>query len=138
MKMVDSIHFGFILMVRLNYFVNRKVSRNASFFLLSFYFSFIFRFVEGPYANVKQQNITRNTINIYPNDCVLFSLWLLNGVAILNGFTEDGVFNGATCLRVKENNDLLESLIRSFINCEPSEQHFRTCLLTISALITEW
>lgn len=91
-----------------------------------------------PYSNNKVQSVERGTVNIYPNDSLLFSIWLLKGVAVLNGYVEDGFFAGPTCNRVKEHSDLLESLIRSFLASEPHESNLRSCLLTVNTLLTEW
>lgn len=93
-----------------------------------------------PYAmgSVGKLSIKRETIDIHPNDYTLFSLWLLNGVAALNGFTEDGHFQGNCNPRIRENTELLENLLKSFIATEPNEQQFRVTLLVVNSLLNNW
>lgn len=83
-------------------------------------------------------SIKRETVDIHPNDYTLFSLWLLKGVAALNGFTEDGNFQGNCNPRVSENTELLENLLKSFIVSEPNEQQFRVSLLVVNSLLNSW
>lgn len=95
--------------------------------------------ISDPYSkNNKLYTVGRESISIYPNDSLLFSIWLLNGVAVLNGFNVDGLYVGPTCSRVKEHADLLESLIRSFIASESQESNVRSYLLISNSLLTEW
>lgn len=93
-----------------------------------------------PYAtkSMEKLSIKRETVDIHPNDYTLFSLWLLNGVASLNGFTEDGKFVGNGNPRVRENTELLENLLKSFIATEPNEQQFRVTLLVVNSLLNNW
>lgn len=93
---------------------------------------------QDPYATLKQLNISRNSTDVFPIDSNVFSLWLLNGVAILNGYSENGIFHGSSSIRVRENSELLETLLKSFVLAEPSEQHLRVCLLIVSSLLINW
>lgn len=87
---------------------------------------------------MKQPSISRDATAVFPNDSTVFPLWLLNGVAILNGFSENGIFHGPGSLRVRENAELLESLLKAFILAEPGEQHLRVSLLIINSLLINW
>lgn len=87
---------------------------------------------------MKQLSISRDVTAIFPNDSTVFPLWLLNGVAILNGFSDNGIFDGASSLRVRENSDLLESILKAFVLSEPSEQHLRASLLIVNSLLITW
>lgn len=87
---------------------------------------------------MKQSGISRDTTAVYSNDSTLFSLWLLHGVAVLNGFSENGIFHGSSGLRVRENANLLESLLKAFVLAEPNEQHLRVSLLIVNSLLTNW
>lgn len=58
----------------------------------------------GPYPNTKGQCAQRDFIPLQPNNFNLFSIWLLNGVACVQGFREDGTFNGAINYRVSSSN----------------------------------
>lgn len=95
-------------------------------------------FRERKYPTIKQPCISRDTTAVFPNDPTIFSLWLLNGVAILNGFTENGSFHGPISIRVRENPELLETLLKAFIVTEPSEQHLRASLIIVSSLLVNW
>lgn len=82
--------------------------------------------------------MTRDSISIYPNNFVLFGIWLLNGVNSLLGYTENGFYHGSSSSRSKDNFEMLESLLRSFISSECIEQNLRSCLLIVNNLLTEW
>lgn len=83
-------------------------------------------------------NVKRTIVDVHPNDYTLFSIWLLNGVAMLHGFTEDGCFQGNLNVRVRENTELLESLLKSFVASDPSEQQLRVTLLVVNSLLNNW
>lgn len=87
---------------------------------------------------MKNLSIARDTVDVYPTDSTLFSLWLLSGVAVLNGFSENGTFCGSSCTRIRENAEMLESLLKSFTSSEPSEQHLRTSLLVVNSPLINW
>lgn len=90
-----------------------------------------------PYSS-QSNAVTRDSHAIYPNDFVLFGIWLLNGVNNLLGFTESGYFQGAASARAGDNFELLESLLRSFTSAECAEQNLRACLIILGQLLTEW
>lgn len=83
-------------------------------------------------------SVSRDTPKIYPKDHTLFALWLLNGVAVLHGFNENGAFVGSTNHRVRENSELLDSLLKTFTATDISEQHLRSSLLIIQSLLLTW
>lgn len=87
---------------------------------------------------MKQLTISRDTTTVFPNDSTVFPIWLLNGVAVLNGYSESGIFHGPGGLRVRENANLLESLLKSFVLAEPNEQHLRVSLLIVNSLLINW
>lgn len=91
-----------------------------------------------PYATTEKLGIRRSGVDIHPNDYTVFSLWLLNGVASLYGFTEDGFFQGNINPRLRENTELLESLLKSFIATDANEQQFRVTLLIVNSLLNNW
>lgn len=95
-------------------------------------------FFLGPYAVMKTPCISRDTTSVFPNDSTVFPLWLLNGVATLHGFSENGIFHGPDSLRVRENSELLESILKAFVLAEPDEQHLRVSLLIINSLLINW
>lgn len=87
---------------------------------------------------MKQLCIARDTISVFANDSTVFPLWLLNGVAMLNGYSENGTFHGTGSSRIRENSELLESLLKSFVISEPNEHHLRTSLLIVNSLLVNW
>lgn len=87
---------------------------------------------------MKQLSISRDATTVFPVDSTVFSLWLLNGVATLNGYSENGIFHGASSVRVRENAELLESLLKAFVLSEPNEQHLRVSLLIVNSLLNNW
>lgn len=82
--------------------------------------------------------MARDSITIYPNDFILFGIWMLNGVNSLFGYTDNGFYHGSSSSRSIDNFEMLESLLRSFISSECTEQNFRSCLLIVNNLLTEW
>lgn len=54
----------------------------------------------GPYESIIKHGAARETIQVTPNNAYLYSAWILNGVARLHGYTEDGQFNGSLNPRV--------------------------------------
>lgn len=99
---------------------------------------FVCLFFSDPYVAMKQLCISRDTVAIFPNDSTMFSLWLLNGIASLQGYSESGIFHGGHGVRVRENADLLDSLLKAFVLAEPSEQHLRAALLIVNSLFANW
>lgn len=91
-----------------------------------------------PFNNQRVATISRDTANIYPKDYTLFSLWLLNGVAMLHGFNENGSYIGSSNGRVRENAELLDSLLKAFTSGDISEQNLRVSLLIIQSLLLTW
>lgn len=91
-----------------------------------------------PFNNQRVATISRDTANIYPKDYTLFSLWLLNGVAMLHGFNENGSYIGSTNGRVRENVELLDTLLKAFTSNDISEQNLRVSLLIIQSLLLTW
>lgn len=87
---------------------------------------------------MKQPSVSRESTTLFPNDSTVFPLWLLNGVAVLHGFSENGIFHGTSSIRVRENSDFLESLLKAFVVAEPNEQHLRIALLIVNSLIINW
>lgn len=92
----------------------------------------------GPYATMKQLSISRDTTTIFPNDSTIFSLWLLNSIVTLYGFSENGIYHGSGCMRVRENGDLLESLLKAFVLSEPNEQQLRASMMIVNSLLINW
>lgn len=91
-----------------------------------------------PFNEHRVTSIARDTNNIYPKDYTLFALWLLNGVAMLHGFNENGTFIGSTNGRVRENSELLDSLLKAFTATDISEQNLRASLLIMQSLLLTW
>lgn len=87
---------------------------------------------------IKQPCISRDTTAVFPNEPTIFSLWLLNGVAMINGYSENGTFHGPCSIRVRENSELLETLLKAFVITEPSEQHLRASLIIVNSLLINW
>ena len=86
---------------------------------------------------MKQSCVSRDTTAVFANDSTIFSLWLLNGVATLHGYSENGIY-ASDCTRIRENAELLESLLKALVLAEPSEQHLRASLLIVNPLLTTW
>lgn len=87
---------------------------------------------------MKQLCIARDTTSVFPNDATAFPLWLLNGVALLQGYTENGTFRDTASVRIRENSELLESLLKAFAISEPNEQYLRVSLLIVNSLLINW
>lgn len=87
---------------------------------------------------MKQLCISRETTTIFPNDSTVFALWLLNGIVTLYGFSENGIYHGSGCMRVRENADLLESLLKAFVLSEPNEQQLRASMMIVNSLLINW
>lgn len=49
---------------------------------------------------LNESNVKTDEKNILPKDQIEFSVWLLNGVSKLHGYTENGTFVGSSNLRV--------------------------------------
>lgn len=105
---------------------------------LLFFLFLIFHSASGPYATMKQLSIARETTILFANDSIVFPLWLLNGIVMLNGFSENGIYHGTGCVRVRENADLLESLLKSFVISEPNEQQLRASLMIVNSVLIDW
>lgn len=87
---------------------------------------------------MKQLCISRDSTSVFASDATIFPLWLLNGVATLNGYFENGTFRGADSPRIRENSELLETLLKAFIISEPNEQNLRASLLIVNSLLLNW
>lgn len=87
---------------------------------------------------MKQLCILRDTRTIFPNDPNVFALWLLNGIVTLYGFSENGIYHGSGCVRIRENADLLEALLKAFVLSEPNEQQLRATLMIVNSLLNNW
>lgn len=87
---------------------------------------------------MKQSCISRDTTTIFPNDSTVFSLWLLNGIVQLYGFSENGIYHGSGCMRIRENANLLESLLKAFVLSDPNEQQLRATMMIVNSLLINW
>lgn len=87
---------------------------------------------------MKQLNISRETTTLFPNDATVFSLWLLSSIVALYGFSENGIYHGSGCIRVRENADLLESILKAFVLSEPNEQQLRASMMIVNSLLITW
>lgn len=60
----------------------------------------LYRDSKSPYRYSNGDIAHRERVSLVPNNMFLFSIWLLNGVANLQGFTDDGSFVGFSNFRV--------------------------------------
>jgi hypothetical protein len=99
------------------------------------------RFAESD-ASVKI--MLRKSMPITCKTPIHFSIWLLCGLATLFGLNDKGEsipihqFSMFGNEKLKENQEFLDDLLKSYLKTDPSEDKLRALLFTLSSVILEW
>lgn len=77
--------------------------------------------------------------NPFPNNNTAhYPIWILMGVAKLQGYSKNGIEIGKSHIRVQPSFEKVETIIKTFLNADPPENELRSFLLLITPLLIEF